>query len=142
MQNSLVIANRLAEIARAADWLAEAAGKLALGSSITLALRLCLEEALANVVTHAFPEGGEHAISLHFEISPVAVTLAIEDGGLPFDPTAAPEPAVNDGIERATIGGRGLTLIRSYADRVDYAWRDGRNRLAMSFNRERSEPDK
>ena len=139
MTATITLHSRLAEIARASDWMADGTGPLELDSSIRLAMRLCLEEALANVVTHA---ACDEAITVTLSIDQDAVHLGIEDSGPAFDPTVAPASAVNDGIEAATIGGRGLTLIRGFADQLDYRRQDGRNRFVMSFSRDRSAPDR
>jgi len=139
---ALTIRSRLAEIARASDWMADGTGPLELDSSIRLAMRLCLEEALANVVTHATSGTDGQAITVTLSIDQDAVHLGIEDSGPAFDPTVAVAPAVNDGIEVATIGGRGLTLIRGFSDRLDYCRQEGRNRFVMTFNRDRSAPDR
>lgn len=137
----LSIESRLAEIGRASDWLIEIAGSLKLDNSIRMALRLCLEEALANVVTHAYPQDGvSRPIGLELSIDDDSVRLMVEDEGPAFDPTCACSTAVNDRLELATIGGRGLTLIRSYASGLGYVREDGRNRFTMRFSRDRSAP--
>lgn len=129
----LTIGNRLADLTLAADWLAAQGAALSLPSATLAAMRLCLEETLANLVAHAYDDGQEHAIRVAITAGNGEVSLGVSDDGRPFDPTTAPEPANNDGIEAATIGGRGLRLIRAYADRLDYARRDGRNHFVMGF---------
>jgi len=137
----LSIESRLAEIGRASDWLAEIAGSSMLDQSIRMALRLCLEEALANVVTHAYPQDGvSRPIGLELTVEDEGVSLVVEDEGPAFDPTCARSAAVNDRLELATIGGRGLTLIRSYASGLGYVREAGRNRFTMNFSRDRSAP--
>jgi len=135
MISTLSIGNRLADLAAASDWLAAQGESLELHAKTRLAMRLCLEEALANVVTHAYADEGDHRIRLTLSAMADGLSLCIEDDGLPFDPTAAREPAVNDGIEKATIGGRGLRLMRSYATRLSYH-RDGNtNCFILGFPR-------
>jgi anti-sigma regulatory factor (Ser/Thr protein kinase) len=131
----LTIGNRLADLAVAGDWLSAQGASLGLDAKTLAAMRLCLEEALANVVTHAYADHDGHAITLILTAAAHEITLCIEDDGLPFDPTSAPEPANNDGIENATIGGRGLTLIRNYAHRLGYTRQDGANCFVMGFKR-------
>ncbi len=99
---------------------------------MAFALRLCAEEALANVVTHAWAEG-DHRIVLGLAVAADQVELTVEDDGRPFDPVAAPAPAQAATLADAAAGGRGLILIRSYADRLAYRREGGRNRLIMGF---------
>lgn len=135
MATTLTIGNHLEDLAAAADWLAAQTAPLTLRPETQLALRLCLEEALANIVTHGFNDQAEHVIALHFAAGPTELSITIEDSGLPFDPVAAGCCADNSCVEQATIGGRGLSLIRSYADRLSYQRQSGRNIFTMGFSR-------
>lgn len=85
----LTIHSCLAEIARASDWMADGTGPLELDSSIRLAMRLCLEEALANVVTHA---ASDEAITLSLSIDQNTVHLGIEDFRPGLRPHRRPRP--------------------------------------------------
>ena len=69
---------------------------------------LALDEACANVIRHAFPNGTPGTIRLRAEIGDDAVTVQVEDDGVGFDPFQATlgEP----GLEATS--GRGLHMIR------------------------------
>ena len=54
-----------------------------------------------------------------------------EDDGVPFDPTIVPEPEPWTSLEDAQIGGVGLHLMHSYADRLEYERYDGKNILTL-----------
>ena len=57
----------------------------------------------------------------------------IEDNGQPFDPTqVAPHPLPST-LKDAKIGDLGIHLVRSFASRMDYERRHGRNRLTLRF---------
>ena len=70
---------------------------------------LALDEACANVIRHAFPNGAPGTIRLRAEIGDDAVTVQVEDDGVGFDPfeATAHEPSLE-----ATCG-RGLQIIRT-----------------------------
>ncbi len=69
---------------------------------------LALDEACANVIRHAFPNGTQGVIRLRAEISGDAVTVQVEDDGVGFDALEASrhEPRPED------TSGRGLSMIR------------------------------
>src|SRR5262245_56560640 len=52
-------------------------------------VHLVIEEILSNCIRHGRPDRGEARIDLTLEAGPSAVTVTVEDDGIPFDPTAA-----------------------------------------------------
>ncbi len=69
---------------------------------------LALDEACANVIRHAFPDGVPGTIRLRAEIAQDTVTVQVEDDGVGFDALEATlrEPGPED------TSGRGLHMIR------------------------------
>ncbi len=100
---------------------------------ILSAMHVVLEEAVANVVMHGFSPGQDGTIALRFAAEPGGVTLMIEDDGKAFDPSAAALPRLAGSLAEATVGGRGLTLIRRFCPAIAYERRDGRNHLRLRF---------
>jgi serine/threonine-protein kinase RsbW len=94
-------------------------------------LRLLAEEACTNVVLHAFPEGEPGELTLRVSCADGLAELLIEDDGRPFDPAAAPAPALEGPLEERQVGGLGWHLIRRLADELHYERVDGRNRLTL-----------
>lgn len=75
---------------------------------------LALDEACANVIRHAFPDGTTGTIRLHAEIDDHEVVVQVEDDGVGFDPYRVGLPQGHD-----ATSGRGLTMIRELMTRVD-----------------------
>ncbi len=132
----------MSELARAGDWLTAWAGRHALPAHAAFAIRLCLEEVLANIVMHAFSDG-DHAIFLDIRRDAAEAVLTVADDGEPFDPLAAPPALQATDLAEAEPGGRGLILLKNYADRLAYRHEGGRNRLTLGFTLtdERPKPD-
>jgi len=122
----------MSELVRAGEWLAHWAGRHDLPKDAVFALRLCLEEIFANIVMHAFA-GGEHAVRLALRCEAEEAVMTIIDDGTPFDPLAAPPPTRPTGLADAEPGGRGLLLVKSYANRLAYRREDGRNHLVLAI---------
>jgi len=97
--------------------------------------RLIFEEIVTNVIRYGFADKGAHVIHAAARLGGEDLTLSFEDDGRPFDPRTAPDLAPSRSLARASIGGRGLTLVRAAANRIDYErTNDGRNRLAISLS--------
>jgi anti-sigma regulatory factor (Ser/Thr protein kinase) len=91
---------------------------------------LALDEACANVIRHAFPNGTEGTIRLRAEFADDAVIVQVEDDGVGFDPFEVPlrETSVDD------VSGRGLRMIRQLMSSVhlESPTRTGGTRLRMA----------
>ena len=136
MRETLVIRAEIAELARVSDW-ADAIGQgLGLPQSTLFAIHLCLEEALSNIVLYGF--GGDESendreVRIALAPSDSAIDLTIEDRGIPFDPLAAATPAMPASLDDAPVGGRGIHLMRQFAQRLAYERRNGANLLTLRF---------
>lgn len=115
----------LAAIGEAGDWLAAWLAPRAVPADAAFALRLCLEEALANIVMHGGE--GEASIAASLAEEDGSLVLRISDDGMAFDPVTAESP------KEAVIGGNGLILLRRYSNAMSYRREDGRNHLALRF---------
>jgi serine/threonine-protein kinase RsbW len=131
----LSLSHRQQDLGRLSDWLDEQEGTLAIPDSIAYAVRLCLEEAVANLINHtqATSEGPDITVDLGWKCG--IMVAAIEDHGPPFDPRTAPAPARPASLNDAIPGGLGIHLMRSFASEIDYDSVPGRNRLTLWFGR-------
>lgn len=98
-------------------------------------LELVLEETLMNLISHAFPAGGKHAIELTLHLEPEALTLCFEDDGVAFDPLHVLHPDKPRSLAEARPGGLGLMLTRKTAISSRYERVEGRNRLTLELAR-------
>lgn len=95
----------------------------------TFAVRLALEEAVANAFRHGNDEDPRKAVKVEFDISGDRIWLAVEDEGPGFDPTAVPDPTEEANLEIPS--GRGIMLMRAYM--TDVAIVAPGNRVEMTF---------
>jgi anti-sigma regulatory factor (Ser/Thr protein kinase) len=118
----------------AADWIAAWAAACGFAAETTLAMRLCVEELVTNVVMHGLRgDLANHSIELIAEAEQDRARIVMIDDGKSFDITRAEDPGRQCSIDVATIGGRGIRLIRAYATHVDWQRIDGRNRTGLTF---------
>jgi anti-sigma B factor antagonist len=123
-------------VRRASAWVDELAILLNLSGETEYALRLCLEEAVTNIVNHATPEPGAERdiVGLRLLANATTLRLAIEDQCGAFNPLETPLPLPDDPAPEGE-GGLGITLLRRHADQVSWE-RDGAvNRLSITLPR-------
>ena len=128
----LVLRNDLAELERLAGWI-EGWAQQDVSPDLSLAIQLCLEEAVANIIMYGGAKGDRPGIVVELERNGGTLVARIEDTGRPFDPTRVPPPSVARSLEEAKVGGLGIHLLRSFAAGIHYEHRDGRNRLTLQF---------
>ncbi|MBP5663310.1 MAG: SpoIIE family protein phosphatase, partial [Bacteroidales bacterium] len=92
---------------------------------------LALEEAVANVIMYAYPEGEKGTVELTLERKEGLIQTCICDAGTPFNPLQQPEAKLSSSIEERPIGGLGIHLIKEVMDEVEYQYKDGKNILTM-----------
>ena len=127
----LNLPNKLSELERLNPWLDQCATTIGLSPRGTFRLELLLEEVVMNIFENAYPEGAEHLICVRLIAENAELVVRIEDDGVPFDPTVVPEQKVPTSLEDAQIGGVGLHLMHSYADRLGYERCNNKNILTL-----------
>jgi len=127
----LQIGTAMADLASIHPWLDEAAGP-DLPATLLNAMHVALEEAVMNIAMHGYGQG-EGVIALRFDREGETVLLTLEDTARPFNQAEAPPPPQAASLEKASIGGRGLKLLRHYCKDIGYEHVGGRNRLKLRF---------
>lgn len=124
-------------LARLGEWVDKVVATLVLEAKAEYALRLCVEEAVANVVMHGVPAGGTDAgtVTLRLHADAETVCIAIEDHCAAFDPLHVTPPKKPSNLAEAQEGGLGIHLMRQFVRSIDYARLDGTNRLTLTIAR-------
>jgi anti-sigma regulatory factor (Ser/Thr protein kinase) len=132
-ESVLHITSATAELGRLYPWLESAGPAQEVPADLMRRLHVVLEEAVANVAMHAYPAGQPGEITVRLRGDPSGVVLEVEDAGVAFDPTAAPQRPRAATLPEATPGGWGLGLIRHYCSDIAYQRLGGRNVLTLRF---------
>jgi len=98
--------------------IAEEANKCGYEEDSVFALRLSLEEALANAILHGNVRDESKHIRVRYQVTPERIDLYVADEGDGFNPTDVPDPTLPENLQRPT--GRGIMLMRSYMTLVEY----------------------
>jgi anti-sigma regulatory factor (Ser/Thr protein kinase) len=127
---SLTIAAQLADIDKARAFLRKSVRGLALSEEEFFKLDLALVEMCTNIILYAYPEKkGEIHIEIWLDSD--RIYLEIRDSGIPFDPSQAQKPDIEDIIRAGQKGGLGIYLSRTFMDGFDYERRKGQNVLTL-----------
>lgn len=90
-------------------------------------VRLALEEALVNAIKHGNRMDPDKQVFIACDLSDHEITIVIEDQGDGFCLEEVPDPTDDENLDKP--GGRGIMLIRSFMNGVEYNAKG--NRLTM-----------
>jgi serine/threonine-protein kinase RsbW len=121
-----------AEIDRLQDTVLVAVADAGFDDASTFAVRLALEEAVANAFRHGNREDPEKTVTVRYAVSAHQIELVVEDEGPGFDPGAVPDPTEDANLEIPS--GRGIMLMRAYMTSVEIVAPG--NRIEMVFRRD------
>ena len=135
-RSEIEIPSDLGELARARAFVWEFCQGIAggaLSEDGTEKLDLAVNEALSNIINHAYRGRTDQRILIGAEAWPDCVILRLHHLGEPFDPSAVPPPVFNGSREN----GFGVYMIRQLVDEVRYL-RDERGRNCVLLVKQRN----
>lgn len=97
------------------------------------AVRLALQEAFLNAIMHGNRMDSKKKVKIDCLVEPERVEISMIDEGEGFDPNAVPDPRYGENLYKPN--GRGLFLMRSYMDLVEF--NEQGNRVRMVRYREK-----
>jgi serine/threonine-protein kinase RsbW len=129
---TLKLSSELAELDRLVPWIQQRSD-LEMSSDTVLAVQICLEEAIANIIMYGAVEDEKIEISVELKSAAGMLVAQIEDTGQEFDPTQAPSRTVAPSLAEAKPGKVGIHLMRSFSDEMTYLRYSDRNHLTLRF---------
>jgi anti-sigma regulatory factor (Ser/Thr protein kinase) len=119
------------------DRVIEAAARAGLDETTLQQIRLVIDEACANVVTHAYEgvEPGDMEITCSH--SSQACIIEVRDWGQGFVLECVPVPDTDCPLDERILGGLGLFLIQHFMDQVEYS-RDARSGNVLTMTKKLS----
>ena len=105
---------------------------------IVFIVNLALDELITNSVMHGFTGVGEPRIDISLHVEADTLVMTVEDNGAPFDPTVDTNPDLTSSLVDHQVGGLGLHLVKTFANRIRYEFVDGRNCLTLEHDLQRT----
>ncbi len=128
----MLLAADPSEVTRLNAWLDKTFDEAGVEESVRSCVKLCLNEAVTNVILYGMADRPDPVIEVDVEADPHMVISRISDNGTPFNPLEWPEKPAYTNLEEAVPGGFGIHLLRESASGLAYE-RDGEwNRLAIT----------
>ena len=92
-------------------------------------IMLTLSEAVNNAIIHGNRQQYDQTITITAVFDDDRLTLSVADQGSGFDPDDLPDPVKEENL--LNEGGRGIYLIKQYADEVSFS--EGGSTVTMQF---------
>ena len=93
---------------------------------------VAVDELFSNISRYAYaPETGEATVRFAYDDMEKAVLITFIDSGVPFNPLERSAPDTHGPLERRSIGGLGIHLVRKTMDGMEYEYKDGKNILTI-----------
>jgi serine/threonine-protein kinase RsbW len=126
------LANQIGEIRRVNAALADLLEEEGVPDRTIHHVRLVVEELVSNIVRYAFDDQAAHRIDVDVRTDQRRVVVTVEDDGRAFDPNAAPEPKIQDTLQRR--GGLGIHLVKKLTSDLNYSRTSDRNRVRATID--------
>ena len=114
------------------DFITECCARYDIPNDTVLELKLAVDEACTNIITHGYSGMDPGSIILSFRIQPDRILVQITDFGHVFEPEATPKPDVEAALEDQELGGLGLYLIYQTMDNINYQSSEDGNMLTFT----------
>jgi serine/threonine-protein kinase RsbW len=126
--SSLIVPNSLSYLPAIQSFAGEIAAALGFEKPEIQMTLLALEEAVVNVVEHAFEHDEKATYEIIFQPLLTGLKISIKDKGLPFAPNLVPEYAVPADIDHVAGTGLGSLLMKKSVDEISFhnLGRDGK----------------
>jgi anti-sigma regulatory factor (Ser/Thr protein kinase) len=101
----------------------------ALSQAVFYNIHLVCEEIFVNFINYGTTKSKNKQMSITIDLDDSLLTIISKDNGVPMNPLNAPMPNIGAELDDRTTGGLGIFLIRHWADKLDYCFKDACNIL-------------
>ncbi len=115
---SMAIASTPLAIAEVCKWILPKLKANNFSQEDIFAVHLAMEEALINAIKHGNKMDPKKEVKVNYSVSPDKVEISMTDEGEGFNPEIVPDPRQGKNLYKND--GRGLLLMQSYMDEVEY----------------------
>ncbi len=93
---------------------------------------VAVDEMFSNIARYAYaPKAGNATVRVSGDEADKAVSITFIDSGAPFHPLERSAPDTHVPLERRSIGGLGIHLVRKTMDGMEYEHKGGKNILTI-----------
>ena len=114
----LRVASETSQVSKVREIFLADMGKCCLSPETLFSIRLCLEEALINAITHGNKRDAAKKVSVQWTVSLKKIRVCIRDEGAGFQYRRVPSPVKKERL--LFQSGRGLFIIKKMMDEVTF----------------------
>jgi anti-sigma regulatory factor (Ser/Thr protein kinase) len=126
----------VSDVERLNHWLDAAFVKAGTDLQLAQNLKLCINEAVANLISYAFENTTLPCLVVELELDDKTAKAIVLDNGRHFDFRRWPEPERPTSLAATNPGGFGISLMRERASRLTYEIAGGMNKLTIECFRQ------
>jgi serine/threonine-protein kinase RsbW len=115
---SYTLESTLASVNKAEQSALELAAKSGFDEDECGRISMAVREATVNAVLHGNHYDPAKRVTVSFEATPSALTVAVRDEGSGLDPASVPDPLAPENLLKQS--GRGIFLIRAFMDEIHF----------------------
>lgn len=127
----LILKSDLQELNKLEDFVKDVEAAAELSEEVGGNIMLLLSEAVANGIIHGNKQNPEKDVTIEAFVKEHIVEIVVSDEGAGFNPQEIPNPLAEENLLKT--GGRGVYLMKEYADEVWY--NEKGNQIKLTFNR-------
>ncbi|MEW6027225.1 MAG: ATP-binding protein [Planctomycetota bacterium] len=131
IKDRLVINSELKHLNLARHFILRTIRKVNVAPSDENKIVLATDEALSNIVEHAYQFNKSGYIDINVEANPKQFQIRIMNGGRDFDPDRIKIKDIAEHIKQGKKRGLGIFLMRRIMDEVRYSFKNGQNQLTL-----------
>ena len=119
MKQELILTSSLDSLAKLEQFVDKIIKQAGLDDDTSSRFQLVMSEACTNAIMHGNKMDESKKVVINTEVFDNKIVVTVEDQGKGFDPDSVPDPLATDNLLKT--GGRGVYLIKQYADEVSYS---------------------
>ena len=131
VKDRLVINSELKHLKLARYFILRILRKVNVAPSDENKIVLATDEALSNIVEHAYEFNKSGYIDINVEVDPRQFQIRIMNGGRDFDMGKVKIKDIVEHIKQGKKRGLGIFLMRRIMDEVKYSFKNGQNQLIL-----------
>jgi serine/threonine-protein kinase RsbW len=114
----LVLPSHIEAVGDAATAVTDFVQSCGIGEDVAFAIVMAVREAVTNAMVHGNQEDETKSVEVIFNCQGNVLEIEVSDQGEGFDPTGVPDPT--DPVNILKTSGRGIFLMRSFMDKVEW----------------------
>ena len=95
-------------------------------------LDVIIDEVMNNYVSYAYDGVKRPTLDIELRLDSGIAELTFTDNGVLFDPLGKEDPDIGSDLKDRPIGGMGIIIVKTIADKITYRVFEGKNRLTVT----------